>query len=428
MEKKEILRKRKDHVFPAVTHYYGEPLVVASGKGKYLYDIDGREYLDFFGGILTVGLGHCNEHIVEAVCEQMRTLQHVSTLYCEERMVAFAAKLAGITPGGMMKCFFTNSGTEANETAISVARQYTGRHDVIALRYSYHGRSSLGTALTGHSVWRHEGTYATGIKFAHSAYCYRCPFGGGYPECDMRCARDVEELILTETSGEIAAFIAEPVQGIGGFITPPKEYFGIVRDIVAKYGGVFISDEVQTGFGRTGYTWWGIEHYGVVPDIVTCAKSMANGMPCGVTLASGEIADSYGGPSISTFGGNPVASVAGLKTMEYIERHDLLENAGKVGDYLRERLCGLAEKYGIIGDVRGMGLMQAVELVREHKEPAVRETTYVHEAAREKGLLIGKAGIYGNVLRIAPPLISTRDDIDAGIRILDECLAGLPAT
>jgi len=423
MDKKEILRKNKEYIFPAIANYYEEPLIFSSGNGKYLYDIDGKEYLDFFTGILTVSVGHCNEEITERICTQVKILQHTSTLYLNSQIISFAEKMAQIAPGNLRKCFFTNSGTEANETAILAAMLHTGKQEIITLRYSYHGRSLMAMSASGHYNWRLGGTHIPGIKHAHNAYCYRCSFNLKYPECELRCAQDVEKLILTETSGEIAGFIGEPIQGVGGFITPPKEYFQIVYKIIEKYGGVFISDEVQTGFGRTGDKWWGIENYGVQPDIITCAKGIANGVPCGATVATEEIANSFKGTTISTFGGNPVTSVAGLATIEYIEKNDLKRNTKLVGDYLRDKLNELQEKYSIIGEVRGMGLMQAVEFSGKNKKPASLEATKIMEKAKQKGLLIGKAGLFSNVLRIAPPLNISKGDIDTGMEILDKSLA-----
>src|SRR6185436_7335216 len=270
-------------------------------------------------------------------------------------------KLASITPEGKLtKSFFTNSGTEANETAIVAARCYTGSSEIVALRHSYHGRSALTMTMTGHANWRLGGVPQPGIVHAHNAYCYRCPFDLSYPDCGVKCAQDVEELIRTTTSGRIAGFIAEPIQGVGGFITPPKEYFGIVADIIRKYGGIFISDEVQTAWGRTGGKWFGIEQYGVVPDVITSAKGLGNGFPIGLTVATPEVADSVKGATISTFGGNPLATTAAKAVIDFIDEQNLLANAASTGAYLLEKLKELAAKHSLIGDVRGMGLMQAI--------------------------------------------------------------------
>ena len=399
------------------------------GEGQYLYGVDGERYLDFFGGILTVSVGHCHPRVTERICQQVSTLQHTSTLYPHANMVNLAEKFAQIAPGKLQKSFFTNSGTEANETAIMLAKAYTDAQEVIALRHGYSGRSALSMALTGHANWRIGGTQILGIKHAHNGYCYRCPFKREYPDCDLECAYDVEELIRTTTSGRVAALIAEPIQGVGGFITPPPEYFPIVVDIVRQYGGIFICDEVQTGFGRTGEKWFGIEHWGVEPDVITCAKGIANGAPMGATVATAEVADSFRGLTISTFGGNPVSCAAALATIEVIEEENLASNAQVVGSYLRGKLEELKEKYPLVGDVRGMGLMQGVELVREQavstseKEPACQEILQVFEATRRRGLLIGKGGLYGNVIRIAPPLNIGKADVDEAVRVLDEAFA-----
>jgi len=423
MNTQDILKKHEQYVFPSVLTYYEEPLPFERGEGQYLYGVDGERYLDFFAGILVVSVGHCHPKVTERICQQVRTLQHTSTLYPHANMVNLAEKFAQIAPGKLQKSFFTNSGTEANETAIMLAKAYTDAQEVIALRHGYSGRSALSMALTGHANWRIGGTQILGIKHAHNAYCYRCPFHREYPDCDLECAYDVEELIQTTTSGRVAALIAEPIQGVGGFITPPPEYFPIVVDIVRQYGGIFICDEVQTGFGRTGEKWFGIEHWGVEPDIITCAKGIANGAPMGATVATAEVADSFEGLTIATFGGNPVSCAAALATIEVIEEENLASNAQVVGSYLREKLEELKEKYPLVGDVRGMGLMQGVELVRENKEPARQEILQVFEATRRRGLLIGKGGLYGNVIRIAPPLNITKADVDEAVHILDEAFA-----
>ncbi len=425
MTGEEIVSKHRQYIFPSVANYYSNPLPFVRGEGKHLYDADGREYLDFFGGILTVSLGHCHPEVNAQVKEQVDTLQHASTLYPTEPMVAVAEKLAQITPGDLQQSVFTNSGTEANETALLLAQLYTGSGEVVALRHSYSGRSSLAMSVTGQSSWRLGGTHVAGIKHVANAYCYRCPFGLTYPSCELRCATDVEEAIQTTTSGKVAAFIAEPIQGVGGFITPPPEYFKIVVDIVRKYGGVFICDEVQTGWGRTGDHWFGIEHWGVEPEIMTFAKGMANGAPIGATITTPEIADSIKGSTISTFGGNPVSMSAARAVIDIIERDNLKENARVVGDHLRQGLEALAGKYPVIGDVRGKGLMQALELVGEGKAPAPRATAALLENTRVEGLIIGKGGLYGNVIRISPALNVTKGDVDEALRMLDAALANV---
>jgi 4-aminobutyrate aminotransferase len=360
-------------------------------------------------------VGHCNQTVNQKVAEQMNKLQHVSTVFANKPQAALAERVAGLTPGRKLtKSFFTNSGTEANETAILAARCYTGAHEVVALRHSYHGRSALAMAASGQGAWRLGGAPASGFVHALNAYCYRCPLGATYPSCNVRCARDMEDLIRTSTSGRVAAFIAEPIQGIGGFITPPKEYFEIVAGIVKKFGGLFISDEVQTGWGRTGGKWFGIEQYGVTPDILTSAKGLGNGTPVGLTVARPEIADALAGATISTFGGNPVTATAAKAVIDFIDDHKLLINAAETGAYLRGRLEEMKARYPLIGDVRGMGLMQAIELVvdRDSRAPATEATAAVMESARENRLLIGKGGMFGNVIRITPPLNIAKSDVD----------------
>lgn len=428
----EVRRKHKEFLFPAVTNYYQEPLVAAEGKGMRLKDADGKEYLDFFGGILTVSVGHCNDEVNAAVKAQIDRLGHVSTLYPTLPIVELAEKLAAITPGDLKKCYFTASGTEADETAVMMAQVYTGRMEIIALRHGYSGRSLLAQSLTAHAPWRVLPTQVPSIKHAMAPYCYRCPLGLTYPGCQVKCAQDIEDLIRTTTVGQVAGFLAEPIQGVGGFVTPPKEYFQIAVEIVRKYGGVFICDEVQTGFGRTGDKWWGIEHWGVEPEIMTMAKGIANGLPLSATICTPAVADSFKAMTISTFGGNPVSATAGHATIGYMEKHDLKARAAKTGALLREGMEKLQRKYPkIIGDVRGKGLMLGVEFVKDEttqdRTPNPQALAQLFEATRKRGLLIGKGGLYGNVARISPPLIATEDDVREAVNILDESLRDMGA-
>ncbi|HUB10206.1 MAG TPA: aspartate aminotransferase family protein [Myxococcales bacterium] len=427
MDPKSVLAKHKEFVFPAVINYYQEPLVPERGEGLTVHAADGRRYLDFFGGILTVSVGHSHPHVLQKTMEQMKKLQHVSTLYPTEPMGLLAEKIAGLAPSKQhrWKSFFTSSGTEANEMAVLTAKLATGTTDMIALRHSYGGRATLALNMMGQAAWRVTPSQLPGVKHAHAPYCYRCDFGLTYPDCGLRCAKDVETLIQTETNGRVACLIAEPVLGVGGFIVPPKEYFSEVVPIVRKYGGLFIADEVQTGWGRTGGKWNGIEHWGVVPDMLTYAKGLANGSPIGVTLAKAEVADAFKGLTIATFGGNPVTMAAALATIEVIEKEKLLENTEKVGAHLHGKLTELAEKHPAIGDVRGLGLMRALELVkdRKSKEPDMALTGRFLEATRRAGLLVGKGGLYGNTVRIAPPMVATKNDVDEAAKLLDKALS-----
>jgi 4-aminobutyrate aminotransferase len=425
LTKQEIVLTNQEFLFPAVFHFFEEPLVVARAKDQYVWDADGNQYLDFLGGIVTVSVGHCNAEVTEKVHRQIDTLQHVSTLFANEPQAALAKKIAGLTPQRKLtKSFFTNSGTEANETAIVAARCYTGHNEIVALRHSYHGRSSMAMSLSGQSAWK-MGPPQPGIVHAINAYCYRCPLGLTYPNCEVKCARDAEDVIRTSTSGRIAGFIAEPIQGVGGYITPPKEYFQIIEQIVRNHGGVFISDEVQTGWGRTGGKMFGIEQYGVTPDIITGAKGLGNGAPIGLTVARPEIANAMKGVTISTFGGNPVSATAAKAVIDFVEEHNLMANCAETGAYLRARLEELKDKHELIGDVRGMGLLQAIELVedRKSKAPAGAAAMRVMEAARENRILLGKGGMFGNVLRFSPPMNIGKSDVDEFIGALDKSLA-----
>ena len=420
-----IRRKQKELLFPNVGTYYQEPLVLESGKGMHLRDVEGRDYLDFFGGILTVSVGHCHPRVTEAVIEQQKKLVHVSTLYPTVPQIDLAEKLVEIRPmKEAAKVFFTNSGTEANETAVQLAKVATGRTDLIALRHSYGGRGALAVNMMGNKNYRPLQSEIGGIKHAHAPYCYRCDLGLKYPDCGLACAKDLKGLIETTTNGEIAAFMAEPIQGVGGFITPPKEYFQVALPIIKNAGGLFIADEVQTAWGRTGGKWWGVEQYGVEPDILTSAKGMANGQPIGLTMARASVADKFRTASISTFGGSPPSMAAASATISVIEEEKLLHNAQLMGALLRSGLEGFAEKHKGIGDVRGMGLMQAIELVKDRgsKEPDPQAANRLMEETRKRGLLLGKGGLYGNTMRIAPALIVNKSQIDEALRIIGQAL------
>jgi len=430
----EILRKKQEYLIPCVYHFYQDPAQIVRGEMQYLYDHSGRKYTDFFSGVSVVNCGHCNPAITAAICEQVQTLQHTTTIYLTQPIVDLAEKLALMTPGPLKRSFFCASGTEANEGAALLASLHTGRNEFIALHNGLHGRTKLTMSLTGIQMWRTDEAPVGGIQFAPNAYCYRCPFGKTYPDCDLACANAVETVIKTATSGKIAALIAEPIQGNGGIITPPPGYFQRLKEILAAHGGLLIMDEVQTGFGRTGklFAW---EHYGVVPDIMTMAKALGNGTPVGAFMTTDTIAASYTRPGASTLGGNPVTATAALKTLDYIKDHDLPGRAALLGQRLKAGLLRLQEQHPIIGDVRGLGLMLGAELILPgtDKAPAVAQTDQVLEKLKDRGFFIGKNGSSRSVLAFQPPLVISESDVDALLNALDLTLtevetAGLPSS
>jgi 4-aminobutyrate aminotransferase len=417
----QAVAKHKQYLFPAVSMYYQEPIALVRGEGNYVWDDQGRKYLDAFGGVLTVSVGHANPKVVNAIVEQVKKISHTSTLYAHENQSNLAEKLASISPGNLKKSFFTSSGTEANETAMNAARHATGRLELITLRHSYSGRSAQTLTGCGQSTWKKLPPLVPGIHHAHAPYCYRCPFNLEYPKCGLKCAEDLEELIQTETSGEIAAFMAETIIGSGGFIVPPPGYFEKAVAIARKYGGLFICDEVQAAWGRTGEHWWGIQHWDVTPDIMVSAKGMGNGAPVAMTIATPEVADKYPGITFATFGGNPVSMAAALSTIEVIEEQNLLQNCKTTGAYLGQRFAELKEKHQLIGDARGLGMMQAIELVKDRKtkEPAPAAVVKVFEEAKKRGVLLGKGGVYGNVIRTGLMLNAGKAQVDELVEAID---------
>ena len=425
MNSSESIRKKHNrYLFDAVKTFYEEPLVITDGKGFHVSDCDGNTYLDFFGGILTVSIGHANDEVNKAAKAQIDRLTHISSLYPSVPVVELAERLINITPGNLEKVFFNASGTEADETAVMMAQLYTENSELIALRHGYSGRSLLAQSLTAHAPWRALPTQVGAVKHALAPYCYRCPLKLTYPDCGIACAEDVEELIKTTTTGKIAGVLAEPIQGVGGFITPPDEYFGIIADIVRNHGGIFISDEVQTGFGRTGKTW-GIEHSGVEPDIITVAKGIANGMPLAAVITTKDISDSMQKNTISTFGGNPVSCAAADTTITIIERDNLKKNAHNMGKLMMDGLKKIqSENKNILGDVRGKGLMIGLEIVvdetQQDRTPNPKAVDNLMEETKKRGLLVGRGGLYGNCVRISPALNIGEDEIHESLSILSE--------
>ena len=423
----EILQYRKKHFLATAVHYYKEPLQLVRAKGEWVYDEKGREYLDCIGGIVCISAGHNHPKIKEKIKKMLDEdqIQHTSLLYLNTHPIELAQELLKEAPEGVDRAFFTNSGSEANELAFLAARQATGETIVINLRHSYHGGTSAALAQCGHGTWKFRGQPAALNVSAMEPYCYRCPFGKKPDSCSLECAKNVETTIQTSTHGKIAAFIAEPVMGVGGFIAPPKEYFEEVIKIVHRYGGKYISDEVQTGAGRTGESLLFTKALGIKADMVTMAKGLGNGAAIGATLMKTEVSDSMAGKLFfNTFGSDPYQTMQAKLTIEIIREEKLIENAKKMGDYLQEGIRGLMKNHSLIGEVRGRGLLMGFELVKDRntKEYAPQETMTLMEKCREKGVLLGKGGLFGNVIRIAPPLSINQKQCDQVLRAIDESL------
>lgn len=425
-----IAKIRKKHFIKTANHYYEIPLQLVRARGSYVYDEEGREYLDAIGGIVCISAGHNHPRIKEKLRAMLDNdeIQHTSMLYLNEHAAKLAEALVEKAPDGIDKVSFTNSGSEANELAFMAARQVTGESFIINLRLSYHGGTSGVLASCGLSTWRFRAQPSSAVASAVEPYCYRCPFGKKPDSCALECAKNVESTIQTATNGKIAAIIIEPIMGVAGFITPPKEYFQEVVKIAHKYGGKYISDEVQTGVGRCGGDFFLTKELGIEADMITMAKGLGNGAPIGATLMTSEISDSLIGKSyFNTFGGDPFQSAQALMTMEIIDDENLIERAKHMGAYLKEGLSDLMTRHSIIGDVRGRGLLLGMELVKDRtsKAHAQRETLELLEQCRRRGLLIGKGGLFANVARITPPLSIDRAQCERIIDIIDQSLGAI---
>jgi len=422
----KIIEGKRKYLIPCVYHFYKNPPQLVRGEMQYLYDHRGGKYLDFYAGVSVVNAGHCNPDIAEVTCAQIKTLQHTTTIYLTQPIVELAQRIALIAPGNLSKTFFCNSGSEANEGALLLAKLYAGKGKFISLQSSLHGRTYMTMSITGLPLWRTEERLSPDVSFIPSPYCYRCPYGFAYPSCDLACAAALESRLQADGGSETAAFIAEPIAGNGGILVPPPGYFGRIREITKKYGLLFICDEVQTGFGRTGKAF-AIEHWNTAPDIMTVAKALANGLPTGAFIATPDIADAYTKPGASTLGGNPVTAATALATLAFHQKHLLANRAAELGGYFMACLYELKEKHPLIGDVRGKGLMIGAELVCENRQPAPAALTdWILEQLKDRGLLIGKTGVGRNVLAFQPPLIITKDNIDEAVTLLDEALHSIP--
>ena len=424
----EVLAMRKQFANPAIFTIYKDPIMIVEGHMQWLFDETGKRYLDMLAGIVTVSCGHCHPKVTQAIHDQVDTLQHATTIYLHPGMASFAKKLATKMPEGLDVTYFVNSGSEANDLAIQIARTYTGNSDVIALRNAYHGASPFANTLTSHSTWKYPVNPSGGIHHAINPDPYRSPFSGTPEEIASKSAADIRELIRFSTPGKVAAFIAEPIQGVGGTTHGAMNYLREAYAVIREHGGLCIADEVQTGFGRTGDHYWGFQNWDVVPDIVVMAKGIGNGVPLAAVTTRAEIAQALTNRiHFNTFGGNPVCMAAGSAVLDVIDEDGLQENSRVVGARLKSGLNKLMKEHELIGDVRGMGLMLGMELVRDRstKEPAKAETLQLLEETRGMGVLVGKGGIDGNVIRIKPPMCITAEDADFAVEVLRQSLLAI---
>lgn len=418
-----VIAKKNEYFVPCINHFYKNPPQFVKGEMQYLFDSEGKKYLDFYAGVSVMNCGHSNPAIINPVIDQIQDLQHVCNIYLTENGVNLAEKLAEVTPGDLKRTFFVNSGTEANEGALLMAQLYTEAHEFIALDLGLHGRTQLTMSLTGIGMWRTTDTPNGGIHFARNPYFYRDGQGQTQEAFEDECVADVARLIRRRTSGKIAAMIVEPIQGNAGIVTPTPHYFKKLKALLEAHNILLIVDEVQTGFGRTG-KMFAIENFGIVPDIMTVAKALGNGFPIGAYITTDKIAAAFTRPSASTLGGNPVSTMAGLSVLTYLEEAKLLENANARGEQLQNGLRELATRHSLIGDVRGLGLMVGAELVTDRKTlaPAADQVDVILEKMKDRGILVGKNGEHRNVLAMQPPLVITEEDVAFFLQNLDEVL------
>ena len=424
----EVLRLRKQFLNPGIFLYYKNPIMLVEGRMQYVWDEHGKRYLDALGGIVTVSVGHCHPHVVDVAHRQNETLQHSTTIYLHPNIAQYAQALAAKMPGDLKVCYFVNSGSEANDLALLMARAYTGNYDVIALRNAYHGGNAVTMGLTAHRTWKFNVPHSFGVHHAITPDPYRGLWGRDDIDAGKKYAADVKNLLDFATSGQVAGFIAESIQGVGGCIVFPDGYLKYVYEHVRSAGGLCIADEVQAGFGRTGTHYWGFETQRVVPDIVTMAKGIGNGCPLGAVVTTPKIAATLAQRThFNTFGGNPVACAQGRAVLEIIEREKLQENSLTIGSRLLAGLNQLKEKHKLIGDVRGKGLMLGIELVkdRQSKEPAKEASAQILETCKEMGLLLGKGGLWGQTIRFSPPMCVNEQDADFLLEVLDRAFSDL---
>ncbi len=424
----EVRGLRQQYLNPGLLMYYKDPIMIVEGSMQYLYDETGRRYLDGIAGIATVSVGHSHPRILAAAKQQLDSLQHATTLYYHPGIASYAEELAAKMPGDLKVCYFTNSGSEANDLAILMARVHSGNYELIALRNAYHGGVSSAMGLTAHSSWKFNYPHAFGVHHARNADPYRGPWGYDDSQAGHKYAEDVADLIRHATPGRVAGFFAESIQGVGGTVVFPDGYLRETYEIVRAAGGVCIADEVQTGFGRTGSNFWGFQNHEVMPDIVTMAKGIGNGAPLAAVVTTPKIAASLTQRvHFNTFGGNPVSCAVGRAVLQVIDDDQIQDNAAARGAELLAGFATLQQKHDVIGDVRGAGLMLGIEFVqdRQSKDPATEQCVQVFERCKDLGLLLGKGGLYGSVLRIKPPMCLTADDTQFMLEVLDTALSEL---
>lgn len=423
----DVLKLKNRFVTPTFIPYYKKPLMIVEGSMQYLFDHTGRRYLDVIGGIVTISVGHCHPYVVQKMKEQMERLQHITQIYLHPNIAKYAEMMTGKLPGNLSVCYFVNSGSEANDMALLMARLYTGNYDVVGLRNAYHGGSASTMQLTAHSTWKYNYPHSFGVHHAINPDPYRGPWGHDDPKAGEKYAAEIQNLIDYATPGKVAGFFAESIQGVGGAVVYPDNFLKNAYKVIREAGGVCIADEVQTGFGRTGTHYWGFQNQGVIPDIVTMAKGIGNGAPLAAVVTTPKIANALANRiHFNTFGGNPVSCAAGMAVLEVIDREKLQKNSLERGKQLMDGYRKLMAKHDLIGDVRGRGLMTGIELVKDRKtkEPATAECLQVFERLRDLGLLTGKGGLRGNTLRLKPPMCITRADVDFAIEVLDIALSG----
>ena len=420
----ELLQRYKAVMPSFVTPLYETPISIERGEGGYVWDLEGNKYLDFFGGILTTMIGHSAPEVVKAIQEQASKVMHTSTLYLNEQVVSFAEEVAAVSGIPDARVLFTTSGSEANDTAILLATNYRQSNQILAMRNSYHGRSLTTQAVTSHRSWLTSSYSGLDVHFVQGPYRLRSPFRDLDDESfTQACVSDLAQLLDMTDAGGFAALIAEPIQGVGGFATPPDGFFGALHKVLEANNILFISDEVQTGWGRTGDHFWGYEAHGITPDILTFAKGVGNGITLAGCVARAEVMNVLDRTSITTFGGNPLSVAAGKATLKYVKDHNLQSNAASRGLQMTNLLREPCNSTDWVDELRGKGRMQAIECVQPGSiEPNASAAARLIEECKNNGLQVGKGGLYGNVIRLTPMLNVSEAEMNEGCEIITSAL------